>query len=467
MTPRQDELQSWKEIAGYLGVSVRTSQVWERERGLPVMRLPGPGMRSGVRASVAELERWKRAAGSLSGEAVLAMEAEVAEETPPPVVETAIQSPGVTSLWLKSSIAFCGLVLTVFGAMAALRAPGLASIRAVDSGLYGLDRKGNVLWHKPFGSMRPKRSWMGDVDGDGRVEVLAIPDDDQGLGPVPLICLDAGDGSELWRFSPGREVKLRNGLRLPNVYAARHFLVMSGRIILSSIHRPNSPDQIAVLNAEGQLIREYWHPGHIHAMVAGVYRGKSVVIAGGINNARRAGTMLVLDPETMSGAAVDDGIAAYGMSAGKEEARVIFPRSPLMPETLPYNSVIAVSQGSIGYVAEVSEWIDEPHPPSLSYHLSLDLAVTGIVQSDRYATMFAEQEVTLDQIASLSDADLKERDRERVPDGSGAREHFRDRRHGAFRAGRWRAAAGAFAGGDAAGPACGGEHSHPSRGRLA
>ena len=33
------ELSSWKEIAVYLGVGVRTAQTWERERGFPPLPL--------------------------------------------------------------------------------------------------------------------------------------------------------------------------------------------------------------------------------------------------------------------------------------------------------------------------------------------------------------------------------------------------------------------------------------------
>ena len=54
------ELSSWKEIAAYLGVGVRTAQAWERQRGLPVRRLPGP--RSTVLAAVTELDAWKNSA---------------------------------------------------------------------------------------------------------------------------------------------------------------------------------------------------------------------------------------------------------------------------------------------------------------------------------------------------------------------------------------------------------------------
>jgi hypothetical protein len=50
-------LKSWKEIAGYLSVSVRTAQRWKQERGLPV-RQPGTQRRSAVLAITAELDRW-------------------------------------------------------------------------------------------------------------------------------------------------------------------------------------------------------------------------------------------------------------------------------------------------------------------------------------------------------------------------------------------------------------------------
>ena len=54
--PRQ--LMSWKEIADYLQVAVRTAQTWEHEKGLPVRRMPGEKGR--VSADPVELDRWKQ-----------------------------------------------------------------------------------------------------------------------------------------------------------------------------------------------------------------------------------------------------------------------------------------------------------------------------------------------------------------------------------------------------------------------
>src|SRR5512136_2661023 len=51
-------LDSWKEIAVYLGRDVSTVQRWERSRGLPVRRIQG-GKRGAVYALKSELDAWK------------------------------------------------------------------------------------------------------------------------------------------------------------------------------------------------------------------------------------------------------------------------------------------------------------------------------------------------------------------------------------------------------------------------
>jgi hypothetical protein len=51
------KLGSWKEIAAYLEVTVRTAQRWEKERGLPIHRRPGP--RGRIEADPRELQAWQ------------------------------------------------------------------------------------------------------------------------------------------------------------------------------------------------------------------------------------------------------------------------------------------------------------------------------------------------------------------------------------------------------------------------
>ncbi len=55
--PGRKRLESWKEIANFLGRSIKTSQRWEREFALPVHRLEG-APRSRVFAVPEEVDRW-------------------------------------------------------------------------------------------------------------------------------------------------------------------------------------------------------------------------------------------------------------------------------------------------------------------------------------------------------------------------------------------------------------------------
>ena len=51
------QLHGWKEIAAHLGRDERTAKRWEKQRGLPVRRIPGSG-RANVYVLVSELEAW-------------------------------------------------------------------------------------------------------------------------------------------------------------------------------------------------------------------------------------------------------------------------------------------------------------------------------------------------------------------------------------------------------------------------
>jgi hypothetical protein len=59
-------LTSWKDIAGYLGVGVRTAQRWKDEQGLPI-RQPVAGRRSAVLGLTDEIDRWLMQSSSSQG----------------------------------------------------------------------------------------------------------------------------------------------------------------------------------------------------------------------------------------------------------------------------------------------------------------------------------------------------------------------------------------------------------------
>ena len=57
-------LDSWKAVAEFLHIDIRTARRWEKERALPVYRVPGGGRRA-VHAYVSELEDWLRSDNQL------------------------------------------------------------------------------------------------------------------------------------------------------------------------------------------------------------------------------------------------------------------------------------------------------------------------------------------------------------------------------------------------------------------
>src|SRR5208283_5588561 len=58
--PAKKRLDSWKEIAAFFDRDERTVKRWEKERGLPVYRVPG-SVRGGVFAYAEELAEWLKA----------------------------------------------------------------------------------------------------------------------------------------------------------------------------------------------------------------------------------------------------------------------------------------------------------------------------------------------------------------------------------------------------------------------
>jgi hypothetical protein len=136
-----------QEIAGYSGVTVRTAQVSEQERGLHVRRLPGP--RGRVYAAVGEIESWK----SKSGETQPA-------SSPPP-------EPPPPSGRLRLVIAAGLFLAAVFGRPAQFKMDGGSFVV--------MDSRGRELWRKPFEvaenpnlKAHKSRAAITDLDGDGR-----------------------------------------------------------------------------------------------------------------------------------------------------------------------------------------------------------------------------------------------------------------------------------------------------------
>ena len=110
-----DRLESWKEIAAYLGRGVTTVQRWEQDEGLPVHRLPH-AKKGSVFAFKRELDRWR------IGQAEAAAMAKAVEATSPTdgngtAVPRSVAADGrrIRPWWLAGGLAAGALV--AFGLM--------------------------------------------------------------------------------------------------------------------------------------------------------------------------------------------------------------------------------------------------------------------------------------------------------------------------------------------------------------
>jgi hypothetical protein len=106
--PDTDRLDSWKEIAVYLGREVRTAQRWERHEGLPVHRHRHVKGNS-VCASKHEIDAWRHRRRWAATESALKEECAVrAAESVKPALLAAPRMPTKSHSWLQNAAAGVG-----------------------------------------------------------------------------------------------------------------------------------------------------------------------------------------------------------------------------------------------------------------------------------------------------------------------------------------------------------------------
>jgi len=145
-------LDSWKEIAAFFGRDERTVKRWEKERALPVHRLPG-GSRARVFAFSDELSQWMNspelpsAAAGESNSAAEALPAATISVAPP----TAVPGRGTSKSWIAAacvlSLAMAGVAIWRYhvGRPASLEAPVKAATH-VNPEAEDLYLKGRYYW---------------------------------------------------------------------------------------------------------------------------------------------------------------------------------------------------------------------------------------------------------------------------------------------------------------------------------
>jgi hypothetical protein len=296
--PERKALQSWKEIATFLGVTVRSVQRWE-SGGLPVYR-QGDGRKARVFAYPDELTQWLDAGGLRERETASEAVAEPPESnaTAAPVKGPPPSRRIRRKLWWVAAGVAAGLAVAVlWRAVVFPTAPVPAHWTLDGSKLRVLDAAERLCWDKtlpPFDAafdvaVRDKVV-IADIDGDGRMEVLLsyLPAGHHER-PGRLMCFDHR-GRLRWesRFGAARTFGARQ-FDANYVGAFVKPVTAAGRRLLLTVanHHIWYPSQAALLDpATGKVVEEYWHPGAIYNCLLHDIDGdgQPEAVLGGTNN---------------------------------------------------------------------------------------------------------------------------------------------------------------------------------------
>jgi hypothetical protein len=323
---RPGHLNGWKEIAAFLGRSVRTVQRWEKDFGLPVRRF-GASRPESVFAVAREVDAWLETAQGLT-----ARSGAGAPETAGGSAGQRVEPLFPARWFLHMAVAALVpvAVMTVLWATWARRqlAQPVAPPSAVSSSpapadwhvdldiLVVSDARGNVLWSHAFtrdlhtemyrGAAMTPRGVLGgvaDVDGDGSREVWFVAHFSGGRSPVTTaLYLFEHDGRLRWVYKPSVNVRFGTDTFGPSWILDRAFVTDDpaggrGRAIWAVMYDAALfPSLLQRLDPRtGNPQSAYWSNGSIVTLAVDLTEGRRRLFVGAANNEHKAGSLAVLD----------------------------------------------------------------------------------------------------------------------------------------------------------------------------
>ena len=397
-------LTSWKEIAAHLGRDVRTVLRWEKDRGLPVHRVPGATGRV-VFAYTDELDAWSR--GLLTKPADPALP-DAPEPTPSPSPSPSLEAvitpaaPARTRAGFVVTAAIVGVAAAGFALwrVAAARDTGAPlTLSLTDTAIVATAENGAERWRHAFApgeKVVPIPGRHGDILDDGDMLMATAYTD----GPVGMTLR----GGELFRFSAQGRMRSRfafdDRLQFGEApygppwgmadYRA-HGAGTARQIAVVAHHHEWWPSVVTILDHEWKRRGTFVNAGWVERLH---WVSADRLMVAGFSNAFDGGMIGILDPAALDGQSPSDNPTYTCMSCGPGGPLryIILPRSEVNIVTAsPFNRVILVVKPDT-VVARTIEVPANAQAADALYEFTPSLDLLRASYSDRYWEMHRELE---------------------------------------------------------------------------
>lgn len=326
------KLSSWKEIATYLGIGVRTAQRWEEKLHLPVRRLnDSPG--TFVYADKEEIDKWfeeKVKSGKLSRKSssnkkyffwgIIVI-----------IVLVVVALLVLIPYWGNSSpsgFKIDGANL-IFLNKAGKRIGSYFFNPTLDIREY-IDDTRNIMDRSSLGF----NIFFKDINKDRKIEVVFALQTKENLDER-IYCFT--ENCELmWSFQAGKDVKYGDYSHSSSDFDLSKVKIVDldndglSEIVMIVCHKIFFPSRVVVLDHQGKLKGEFWNSGHLACMefVDLDDDGFKEIILGGLNNNYNTACIIVLDPRKIEGSSPQEvGTRYYSeeLGPGSEKYYILIP----------------------------------------------------------------------------------------------------------------------------------------------
>lgn len=429
--PSSERLDSWKEIATYLGRDLRTVRRWEEDKGLPVHRVPG-GERRVVFAYRSEIDAWLKGSNhNGSGNNGSANNhREGSTQVPPlPVSQypgTAVGRDHPTDAlsralitWLRQNNLWTGLLLAcvlatcVYGLWRRERSGPVEQMGFNGTMLLAKDARGSILWTYDFG----QPLYPSPDDTQQRISIVDLGPDRQRdvLVEVPFRSRQGGSSSDaLYCFSARGKFRWRHVFNDEMRFGGHDYgppwtvptspsaLMVTTDGDTASIWSAAeevfwSPSTLIQFDRDGHRLAQFTNWGHITVLKRVHNASGSYILAGGISNQCDCAMLAVLREDHASGSspAREPAYACENCPEGMPYRYLLFPRSELTELSGTAYNNLKLIQVDNGYV-----WVGVSETSSLAvpgadwekYDLSENFVPQSFTVSDHYWTLHRQME---------------------------------------------------------------------------